>query len=605
MQVSAEGPVDWRNAEAFKRKERIIALAQFELERALSFSLLEDRRMSTASSRACVAAAIIVTLAVIAPAHSPFQGSNPKVPTGSISGRVTVGDLPARGVTVLLTSPDNGSMERPLARATTDRDGRFQMTGVPAGQHLIQAFAPALTVEGETTMGRSGKPISLTAGETVEGLDIALNRGAAITGQVSDANGQPVIGENVRLFAVGQQGRKVPIYLPYNFMSTTDDRGVYRLFGVPPGRYILCTGVDTSVPSVRTNSANTFYPITYHPDATDETNATVIEVAAGGEATGVDIVLARVSKGYSVSGRIVDAETGKPVVGMMYGYGAMNRGDGQFGSTGFTSSTTNARGEFLLEGVTPGKYAAFASPANDSEMYSDLAPFTVDDGNVTGLVVKLHAGSSITGTVIIEGAEGQQGAPRIFDIRFGVSSGSLNVFRRSSQVVIAPDGSFRIAGLPRGVTNFSIYYPAPKGVDLARVERDGVSQKNGIEVGVNEEISGVRVVFSYGTGAVRGQVKLEGREIPGGAMMFLSVRRIDGNQQVRLRAPTPDSRGRFVIDGLLPGDYEISLVFQTRPAVPGADGPHAISKSVNKTVTVTNGTETQVTLIVDLNSNDR
>ena len=553
---------------------------------------------------AALAAAMIAPLAPTASARSPFQTIQTKEATGSIAGRVTIGDLPARGVAVLLVSPESGSMERPIARSTTDRDGRFQMSGVPAGQHLLQAFAPALIAASDNLMNRSGKVITLTAGEAVEGMDIALNRGAAITGRVSDANGQPVIQENVRLFAAGEQGRKIQIYLPYNFMSATDDRGVYRLFGVPPGRYILCIGVDTNVPSVRMNSGNTYYPITYHPDATDEAKATVIEVAAGSEATGVDIVLGRASKGYSVSGRIVDAETGKPVVGIMYGYGALDREGGRVVITGFTSSTSNARGEFLIEGVTPGHYSAFASPANDSEVYSDTAPFTVNDRDVSGLVVKVHSGSSITGIVIIEGAEGQQGAPRLSDVRFGVSSGSMNVASRSSQVVIAPDGSFRTAGLPRGIANFHVYYPSPKGLELARMERDGVEQKNGIEVGLAEEISGVRVVFAYGTGTVRGQVKVEGGEIAG-ATMFLNILRIGSSQPQRMRPPAPDSRGRFVIDGLLPGEYELALNFVTRPLAPGADGRQMISKSVNQRVTVTNGTETQVTMIVDLNSNDR
>lgn len=86
-------------------------------------------------------------------------------------------------------------------------------------------------------------------------------------------------------------------------------------------------GVDTSSPNARINAGNTFYPLTYYPDATEEAKATVVEVASGGEASGVDIVLGRVSKGYSVSGRIVDAASGKPVIGMMYGYRRVRRSE--------------------------------------------------------------------------------------------------------------------------------------------------------------------------------------------------------------------------------------------------------------------------------------
>jgi len=150
-----------------------------------------------------------------------------------------------------------------------------------------------------------------------------------------------------------------------------------------------------------------------------------------------------------------------------------------------------------------------------------------------------------------------------------------------------------------------MYYPAPKGLALLRVERDGVEQKNGIEVGSGEEISGVKIVFGYGTGAIRGQVKVEGGDVPAAAMMYLSLRRAGINQPLNMRNPTPDSRGRFLIDGLLPGEYELSLLFQTRRAPPVAGGPPIISKDVKQTVTVTNGTESQVTVLVDLNANDR
>jgi hypothetical protein len=551
-----------------------------------------------------LAATMIAALVVTVPARTPVQASQTKEPTCSISGRVTIAGLPARGITVLLLSGEDGPIDRPVAKATTDRDGHFQMTGVPAGQHLLQAFAPALIVAPtDNMMGRSGKVINITAGEALEGMDIALTRGAAITGRVSDAEGQPLIQENVQLFAVTEQGRKAPAYMPYGSMSTTDDRGVYRLFGVLPGRYIVSVGVDTNAPPARIGFGNTYYPLTYHPDVADEAKATVVEVAAGSEATGVDIVLGRASKAYSVSGRINDAATGKPLIGLQYGYGWMDREGGR-SSTGFANSTSGARGEFRLDGVAPGQYSAFAFPSTESEMYSDTATFTVSDSDVAGIEIKVHRGSSISGTVVIEGAASQRGAPRLSDLRLSVSSGSLNVAPVGRLVTVAPDGAFRSAGLPRGIANLRLsMYPAPKGLSLVRVERDGVELKNGIEVGLAEEISGVKVVFGYGTGAIRGQVQIEGGEIPQGAMMFLSLQRAGTNQpQQYRRPPVPDSRGKFAVDGLLPGEYELSLTFQVRPV----SGSSQMSpKFVKQKVTVTNGAETQVTMVVDLNEKNQ
>ena len=200
----------------------------------------------------------------------------------------------------------------------------------------------------------------------------------------------------------------------------------------------------------------------------------------------------------------------------------------------YGSSTSSARGEFRLEGLTPGQYSAFARPAPDSDMYSDTGLFTITDSDVTGVIVKVHVGSRIIGNVVIESGEGQPGAPRASEVRLGVMAGSLNVAPRNATVRISPDGSFRIDGLPRGIASFNIFYPAPKGLALVRVERDGVEQKNGIEVGSGEEITGVRVVFAYGTGSIRGQVKVEGGEISASTMMFLNLRRVGSDARLNM-----------------------------------------------------------------------
>ncbi|MEK6286057.1 MAG: carboxypeptidase-like regulatory domain-containing protein [Acidobacteriota bacterium] len=561
--------------------------------------------MYSLERRTVLAATMIVTIVATAHSWTPVQSSQTTEATCSISGRVMIADLPARGVTVLLLPAENRPSEKPLAKAITDQDGRFQLTGVPAGQHLLQAFAPALVARGDNMIGGSGKLIHITAGESIEGIDIALTRGAVITGRVTDADGQPLIQENVRLFAVSEQGRKESIHLPNASFATyaTDDRGVYRVFGLPPGRYIVCVGMDTGAPTSRMASGNTYYPATYHPDVADEAKATVVEVSAGSEATGVDIVLGRASKAYSASGRIVDANTGKPIVAMQYGSASLDSGGRQVFATSSGASTSGARGEFRIDGLAPGQYSAYAVPIPDSEMYSDTAPFTVNDSDVAGLEIKVRRGSTIIGSVIIEGAEGQRGAPPLSEVRVGISSGLVNAAPRNRLLSIAADGSFRVTGLPRGVANFHVFtYPSNTGLTLVRVERDGVEQKNGVEIGVAGEISGVRVVFAYGSGTIRGQVQMESGEIPAGAMMFLSIRRIGAAQNQGRRPPYPDSRGRFAIDGLLPGEYELSLTVQVRQV---AGSPQIGPKSVKKTVTVTNGAETQVTMVVDLNEKNQ
>lgn len=549
-----------------------------------------------------LATTLACSIVVTTPARSALKPIQSKEPAGSISGRITLGDKPAPGVAVLLAPSDYARIEKPCPKATTDEDGHFQLTHVPAGNYLLQTFTPAFVGPSDEMRGRAGKVINLSEGEAVEDIDIALTRGGVITGRVIDANGQPLIQESVRLTALDERGQKRGVNLPYSFMLTTDDRGVYRLFGVPPGRYIVSVGVDTKFAYARPNFGTNYYPLTYHPDAKDESRATVIEVTSGSEAAGIDITLGAASKAYRASGRIVNADTGKPVAGLSYGFGSLQEDGRTFGSATTAGAPSNSRGEFHLDGIMPGHYAAYASSSGvtASEFYSDLASFEIIDADVPGLEIKVHRGSAITGIVVVEG-EAPEDAPRLSNLRIDANVTSQSVSApRFTPINIAPDGSFRATGLQPGKAFFYVVmYPIPKGLSLVRVERDGVEQPEGIEIAAGEQVGGVKLVLGYGTGMIRGQVKIEGGASLDGARMFINCRRILDGQGPGMPTVSPDTRGRFALDGLFAGEYEISLYITVSPA----PGRPTFQKSVTQRVSITNGTETPVTFVIDPNEN--
>src|SRR5262249_15608269 len=151
-----------------------------------------------------------------------------------------------------------------------------------------------------------------------------------------------------------------------------------------------------------------------------------------------------------------------------------------------------------------------------------------------------------------------------------------------------------------------------KGLAISRIERDGINQTisgereenvsrvPALRIGAGEEVTGINIVLSYGTGSIRGQIEIEGGEIAPNTFLYLTIRRADTKQQVGMRSPIPDVRGRFVIEGLSSGEYELSLFIRLRPE-PGKP----ISKTVTQKVSVTNGVETQATVRVNLTAEDR
>jgi hypothetical protein len=68
----------------------------------------------------------------------------------------------------------------------------------------------------------------------------------------------------------------------------TDDRGVYRAYGLPAGRYKVKVG-DPSTGRTKVLFGRAPLPESYHPGVTNRSKAEVVEVAAGSEATDIDI----------------------------------------------------------------------------------------------------------------------------------------------------------------------------------------------------------------------------------------------------------------------------------------------------------------------------
>src|SRR5437867_4992803 len=78
------------------------------------------------------------------------QSNDSKLPFGSISGRVTLNGKPVPRVPVILTQNAFEGDVKPVAKTTTDQDGRFRITNVPAGSFNLSAFAPAFVFDGAT-----------------------------------------------------------------------------------------------------------------------------------------------------------------------------------------------------------------------------------------------------------------------------------------------------------------------------------------------------------------------------------------------------------------------------------------------------------------------
>jgi protocatechuate 3,4-dioxygenase beta subunit len=534
------------------------------------------------------------------------QTTGPKLGTATVSGRVVLKGEPAQDVAVVLQPQVSGAPLNPDAvlRVRTDSSGRFHIAAVAAGRFSITAFSPGAVSPGDMNFGgMPGKTLNVSDGENVDNIDLALKPGGVITGHVTNSQGRPLVDERVTLNRIDREGRPQQFYgSPYSFdIYNTDDRGVYRIYGLPEGRYRISVGYSQAPGSIAFIQGRTFYPMTYYPDTTDESQAKVIEVTEGDEATNIDITVGESKRSYDIYGRVVD-EGGQPVAGVAISYGSFR--DGRLAASGSNGERSRANGEFRLIGVLPGKYGVFARSDGDSDYFSDPVMCDISEGDAYGVEIKVREGSSVSGVVAIEGTSDPKTLSRLSQI-------NLRVFTRPNSAGQGPmgpmrpirvnaDGSFQVRGLQQGKLEISIL--TQPGVALARIEHNGAPQREGIDVRAGENVTGVKVVLTSASLSLRGELKIVGVVLPQGQRIIAIARRTDqSNQNQPSSSAEIDARGQFVIENLAPGEYEVRAIVTYSP---NADRPdpqlmRAFSMATQR-VTLSSNNQPPITLIVDL-----
>ena len=156
--------------------------------------------------------------------------------TGIIAGVVTLSGsgTPVRRVQVTLSTAGRGGRN-----SVTDEEGRFSFVALPAGRFTLTASKPgfASVAYGAKKPGRQGTPIQLADGQAITNANISLARGGVITGVVVDEYGEPAPNTQVRAYRyVFQNGERT---LQQAGQNQTDDRGLYRIFQLLPGEYVV------------------------------------------------------------------------------------------------------------------------------------------------------------------------------------------------------------------------------------------------------------------------------------------------------------------------------------------------------------------------------
>ena len=525
--------------------------------------------------------------------------------TGSIGGRVTIGGKPAQGL--ILTIRESDADERralnlllrgtPSAKATTDTEGNYRFSGLADGDYEVSAFAPS-----HFSSDDKSTSVTVIDGAKVDDIDFSLSKGGVITGRVT-RDGRPVIMEPVQVSPLDQPTGNSSFRFQPSLPFTTDDRGVYRVYGLMPGRYRVSVGNSMSVyDQMAQGLKRPARPRTFHPGVTDQASAAIVELSAGGEVSNIDIKLGEANKTYRATGRVVDADTRKPVPNALPSYQATRSDVSESGMPGM-GAPTSSTGDFRLEGLTPGQYYAFCFFGVDgaSDFYSDMVTFEIKHDDVSGLEIKAHRGVTMSGVAVVEGATDPSVIERLAQTELFATvvseGGAAPNFARCK---ISGDGSFQLRGLRPGIARLILQ--DLNGLRIRRVERSGVPQPQGLEVVAGENLTDIRVIMVFAGGAIRGQVNVEGGELPKGARLSVGARRLSSSSDQGegghdFGSGNIDSAGRFKIDGLIPGEYEVTV---TAVLNPEADAAPKKIRQARQQVVVTGDSPAEMVLVLDL-----
>jgi beta-lactamase regulating signal transducer with metallopeptidase domain len=360
---------------------------------------------------------------------TPPQQTDVATADATIEGMVVRFDTgePLAGAHIELSTPGARAASRNEA---TGPDGRFEFTNIAAGEYRLVAareggYLPA--EYGQRSPGGRGISIKLLAGSRFRNARLSLVQPGAISGRVVDADGEPVGRAQVQamrtVYGNGRQSEMIAASV------ATDDRGIYRLYWLPPGQYrVSAMPPDSSNASIpifpkSLDTAASFYTLfrppvvmrrvletgeireevqvpTFFPGTSDWQSATPVEVRASGNVEGIEIRVAPPVRTHHVRGTLISGETGQPLSGVPVMLTPLDAAN-----SFVPEAKSDRNGNFDISGALAGAYS-LTSPLylrNTDSPLSGSFPMTVGSNDLDNVVVVLSPGFDIPVRVTLEG----------------------------------------------------------------------------------------------------------------------------------------------------------------------------------------------------------
>jgi hypothetical protein len=502
--------------------------------------------------------------------------------TGRIGGHVVAADTgrPIKRARVFLSAA-----ELPGGRGMlTDDDGSFDFTELPAGRYTLNASKSGFIQlsYGQRRPLQAGTPLQLSNGQQLKGIDLALPRGGVVSGRVSDENGDYMPGVTVAVLRYQyQQGDR---QLVPSGRGQTDDRGVYRVWGLNPGEYYVSATAPGENPGggrgrggqagggrrgrgrggaldQDEDQDQLMYAPTYYPGVGSVTDARSVTVGVSQEVLNIDFGLQLVRTAH-VSGHVENPD-GSWAAGGNVTLTPQNRpgGRGNFGMN--YGSRIDWDGQFSVANVPPGLYTLRARNNDRDAPLSASQPVSVSS-DIGSLVVVLQTGGSLAGTVAFQ--PGSTPVPTdLSQVRLAAPSADPDDNAGPTpNPRVNKDGTFTFDGVAVGA---HLIRPnggnGLRGWNLKSVTLDGRDVTDiPISVRSGQRISNIVVTFTDKLSEINGSVTdAQGNAITEYTVLAFSTNSAVWRPQSRqIATARPDQTGMFRIRSLPAGEYYVVTV---------------------------------------------
>ena len=495
-----------------------------------------------------------------------------------ITGRVvnSMTNAPVPGAYVVMTAASN--LNRTVRAGT---DGSFMFTQIPAGRYVLRARRKGYIEQLYLQHEQFTTAILVGPNLNSEDLVFPLAPEGVISGEVMDEAGEPVQSAKIVLFRedteIGRHAKH------FKAQQLADEEGRYRFRSLPKGSYYLAVSAQPwyaqyersfgfyfrdaaaagQKPGLPNSSLDLTYPITYYPNATDESGAASIPVETGGSAR-ADVRLVPVPALHiRLEVGDVDPQTYTQAIVTQAIFGAyrdqatvtaresMPEGASEAEPDGGAGQPSRPR-VLELDGLRPGPAVVEAKTGNAGEGWqSSSVTKSVQIDPTDGQTVDAR-GIAPTGVSGIVKLEANVAAPPGVNVFLrGASKGTI--YRASADSA----GSFRFpAQIEPGV--YAVSAGGPGGLRLRSVTANGAKViGNKIEISNGSEAL-LELTLARGVNAnVKGIVERGGKPAPG--MMVVLVPE-DLRESTEYRRDQSDSDGSFSLNEVSPGKYMVAAV---------------------------------------------